>query len=127
MARVKKKKRMTAKEIREKAEIKKRLQEEGILQTDKPRLDRKRFVEEAERQLREWDSWSMLPYLTWGLLEMLEKRERSGRYSLEAVGAAKAIRLAIERAAFEKEKREAGKSAYTASELYERVKDIYDA
>lgn len=127
MARVKKKKRMTAKEIREKAEIKKRLQEEGILQTDKPRLDRKRFVEEAERQFLEWNSWSMCSYLTWGLLEMLEKKDRSGRYSLEAVGAAKAIRLAIERAAFEKEKREAGKSAYTASELYERVKDIYDA
>ena len=127
MARAKKKKRMTAKEIREKAEAKRCLQEKGILPPDKPRLDRKRFVEEAERQLREWDSWSMLPYLNWGLLEMLKKRERSGRYSLEAVGAAKAIRLAIERAALEKEKREAGESAYTASELYERTKDIYDA
>lgn len=127
MVRAKKKKRMTAKEIREKAETKRRLQEEGILPPDKPRLDRKRFVKEARELFLEWESYEMLPYLSWGIREMLEKRDSSGRYSLEAVGAAKAIRLAAERAAFEKEKQEAGESGYTVAELYGRVKDIYNA
>ena len=44
---------MTNAEKKERAEIKKRLQEEGFLPPDKPRLDRKRFLEEAEK---EWNS-----------------------------------------------------------------------
>ena len=127
MARAKKKKRMTAKEIRERAEVKMRLQEDGILPPDKPRLDRKKFIEEARELFLEWKSYEMLPYLSWGIQEMLEKRDGSGRYSLEAVGAAKAVRLAAERANFEAEKREAGESSYTVGELYARVQDIYGA
>ena len=49
----KKRRRMTNAEKKERAEIKKRLQEEGFLPPDKPRLDRKRFLEEAEK---EWNS-----------------------------------------------------------------------
>lgn len=41
---------MTNKEKRERAAAKKRLQEEGILPPDKPRLNRKKFIEEAEAE-----------------------------------------------------------------------------
>lgn len=127
MARAKKKKRMTAKEIREKAEIKRRLQEEGILPPDKPRLDRKRFIEDTAQQFLSLRSWTMLPYLEWALQEVMEKRDSSGRYSLEAVGAAKVIRLAIEMANVEAERQRAGESSHMYEEHYERLKSIYDA
>lgn len=48
-----KKKRLTQKEKKQNAEIKKKLQEEGIIPPDKPRLNRKKFVDEA---MKEWDS-----------------------------------------------------------------------
>ena len=67
-------------------------------------------------------------YLHWALLEMLEKQDysRPGAivYSQEAVGAAKVVLLAVRRMEFEEEK--AGQS-FTNGELYEAVKDIYEA
>ena len=67
-------------------------------------------------------------YLHWALLEMLEKQDYSRPeaivYSQEAVGAAKVVLLAVRRMEFEKEK--AGQS-FTNGELYEAIKDIYEA
>lgn len=56
---------------------------------------------------------------------MMYHRDSSGGYSKEAVGAAKVVRLAMERAKFEQEKREAGERTFTAGELMDRVVDIY--
>ena len=120
-------KRMTQKEIRQRAAVKKQLQQEGILPPDKPRLNRKRFIEDTMNQLLDWECPAPLPYLGWALREMMNHRDRADGYSKEAVGAAKVVRLAMERAKLEAEKQEAGEQTFTVGELLERVKDIYNA
>lgn len=122
-------KRMTQREIRQRAAIKRQLQQEGLIPPDKPKLNRKKFVEDTRNQLLTWKRKEPLLflYLGWALSEMMCHKDRSGRYSLEAVGAAKAARLAMERAKLEAEKQESGEQTFTVGELLERVKDIYNA
>lgn len=45
-----KKKRLTQKQMKERREIKKQLQEQGILKPDKPRLNRKKFSKEVRNE-----------------------------------------------------------------------------
>lgn len=126
----KKRRRMTIAEKKEKAEIKKKLQEEGLLPPDKPRLDRKRFLEEAEE---EWDSgepggfaWEF--YLLEAISIMLAKTEgRSRRVSLEAVGAAKVLKLAVRLREFSRMLEEKGEKKYRLVDKYEYIRDIFDA
>ncbi len=126
----KKRRRMTNAEKKERAEIKKRLQEEGFLPPDKPRLDRKRFLEEAEK---EWNSreqgclaWEF--YLAEAISIMLVKTEgRSRRVSLEAVGAAKVLKLAVRLREFSRMLEEKGEKKYRLMDKYEYIRDIFDA
>ena len=119
---------MTAREKKERAKIRKDLREQGILPPKKKPLNRKAFAEKAKEALKNQAGYTLNLYLLWALLEMLEKQDysRSGAivYSQEAVGAAKVVLLAVRRMEFEKEK--AGQS-FTNGELYEAVKDIYEA
>ena len=126
-----KKKRMTNREKQERAAMKKRLQAEGLIPHDKPRLNRKRFIEEARK---EWDSRDIKNYLLWNayLMEaisymLLHTEGMSRRASLEAVGAAKVLKLAVRLQKFTEMVRERGESEYKIIEQYEYIKDILDA
>lgn len=124
------KKRLTSREKRSNARIKKELQAEGVLPPDKPKLNRKKFIEEA---MNEWNSrdkdvfvWEL--YLAEAFSLMLGHAEkRSLRTSLEAVGAAKVLKLALRLRKFSKKLQGEGRDKYTAGEKYEFVKDIIDA
>lgn len=124
------KKRLTSREKRPNARIKKELQAEGVLPPDKPKLNRKKFIEEA---MNEWNSrdkdvfvWEL--YLAEAFSLMLGHVEkRSLRTSLEAVGAAKVLKLALRLREFSKKLQGEGRDKYTAGEKYEFVKDIIDA
>ena len=123
------KKRLTSREKRSNARIKKELQAEGVLPPDKPKLNRKKFIEEA---MNEWNSrdkdvfvWEL--YLAEAFSLMLGHVEkRSLRTSLEAVGAAKVLKLALRLREFSKKLQGEGRDKYTAGEKYEFVKDIID-
>ena len=89
-------KRMTNREKQERMAAKRRLQAEGILPPDKPRLNRKKFIEEAEA---EWNGrdlecliWDL--YIMRALFCMLGHGSARG-ISPEAVGAAKILKIAI--------------------------------
>ncbi len=123
-----KKKRMTNREKQERAAMKKRLQAEGLIPPDKPRLNRKRFIEEAEA---EWNGRD-LECLIWDLYIMRALFYVLGcgsakRISPEAVGAAKILKLAIRLHRFEAELKENGRDKYTVGELHEYIKDIINA
>lgn len=49
-----KKKRLTNREKQERADFKRRMQEQGILPPDKPKLNRKKFIEEAREESYEY-------------------------------------------------------------------------
>ena len=127
MEKKKKAKPMTAREKKERAEIRKDLRERGILPPKKKPLNRKVFAERAKEALKKQAGYTLNLYLHWALLEMLEKQDysRPGAivYSQEAVGAAKVVLLAVRRMEFEEEK--AGQR-FTNGELYEAIKDKYE-
>ena len=122
MEKKKKAKPMTAREKKERTKIRKDLRERGILPPNKA------FAERAKEALKKQAGYTLNLYLHWALLEMLEKQDysRPGAivYSQEAVGAAKVVLLAVRRMEFEEEK--AGQR-FTNGELYEAIKDIYEA
>ena len=126
-----KKKRLTSKEKKLNAEIKKELQEKGILPPDKPKLNRKKFIEEAKT---EWNSrdkecfvWDA--YLMEAISYMLGHTEKgmSMRLSSEAVGVAKILKIAMRLREFSKGLKERGEHEYKLVDQYNYIKDILDA
>lgn len=125
------KKRLTSREKRSNARMKKELQAEGILPPDKPKLNRKKFIEETmdEWNNRDKDIYIWELYLIEAFSVMLGHVEKKNykRASLEAVGAAKVLRIALRLRKFSKKLQGEGRDKYTAGEKYEFVKDIIDA
>ena len=128
MEKKRKAKPMTVREKKERSRIRKELREEGIMPPKKKPLNRKAFCNRARSELEKHDGYDFILYLYWALSEMLEKQDvsRPGAscYSLEAVGAAKGVLLAVRRMEFETET--AGQK-FTIGELIEVVEDIYNA
>ena len=123
-----KRKCMTNREKQERAAMKKRLQAEGMIPPDKPRLNRKRFVEEAEAEWTGRDPaclvWDL--YIIRALFYVLGHGSARG-ISPEAVGAAKILKLAIRLHRFETELKENGRDKYSYREQYDYIKDILNA
>lgn len=125
-----KNKRLTNKEKQARAELKKRMQDKGGLPPDKPKLNRKKFIDEAREEWngRSSDCFIWEYYLMDAISYMLCQREgMSSRASLEAVGAAKVLKLAIRLREFSEEVREKGKHEYKLVDQYNYIKDILDA
>ena len=124
----KKRKKLTNKEKAFKASIKKEMQKEGLLPPDKPKLNGKKYVEEA---IEEWNRkekkvfW--MYYLYKAINIMLGKVDKKGRVSKEAVGAAKVLKLALRLKEFSDRLKEEGRSEYTIKEEIEFIQDILDA
>jgi hypothetical protein len=120
---------MTNAEKKAAAEFRKEMKEKGILPPDKPRLNRKKFIEETERAWKErpnsfvWDHYIVRAVH----LIMTQTEKRSTRPSLEAVGAAKVLATALRLQEFNEKLKKEGRSQYTVGELYEYVRDILEA
>ena len=121
-------KRMTNKEKKAKAEAKKLLQAEGILPPDKPRLNRKKFIDEAKREWNEREPdllWEF--YICEAIGWMLTKHDQDGRISPEAVGVAKVLKTAIKLREFQEKQKKDGKTEYKLDDQYEYIKDSLEA
>lgn len=123
-------KKLTNKEKAEKARVKKELQKKGVLPPNKPRLNRKKFVEEA---FEEWNNrpecyiWEHYLLQAFGFILMKRERGNFGVVSLEAVGAAKVIKLAIRLRQFDMKLEDEGRTKYNVMEQLEYIQDILDA
>lgn len=124
--RVVKKKKLTNKEKQERAACKKRMQEQGILPPDKPKLNRKKFIEEAQAEWNDRDTeccmWNV--YLIQAMSYMLGQVEKGGRVSPEAVGVAKVLKLAMRLREFSEELKAKGKHEYKVVDQYNYIKDM---
>lgn len=124
-----KSRRLTMREKKLNAELKKKWQEEGIIPPDKPKLDRKKFIQEA---MDGWNSrepdimWDKYIYKSIGLM-LGHSERRSLRCSLEAVGAAKILKMAMRLREFHEKVRAEGKTEYLVMDEYDYIKDILDA
>ena len=124
-----KKKRLTNKEKQARADFKKRMQEQGVLPPDKPKLNRTKFIEDAQCEWNNRDKecfvWEV--YLMQALSYMLGHVETGGRVSPEAVGAAKVLKLAMRLREFSEELKAKGEHEYKLTDQYNYIKDILDA
>lgn len=120
---------MTKKEIKQRAEIKKRLQAKGILPPNKKRLNRKKFIDEAREEWEKRDLGCILwdYYIQQALAWMTSYTDMNLRPSPQAVGAAKVYKIALRFKEFEDEKKRLGETKYKIKELYESLKDIMEA
>lgn len=117
-----KKKRLTQREKAERAAIKKKLREDGLLPPIKPQLNRKKFARET---WAEFDAFykaepiraelSLLKAI--GFMVGPDMKE----VSPEEVGVLKLLKLAVEYDAFLKKLEEEGREKYTYGELIDEV------
>lgn len=122
-----KRKRMTQKEKRERARMKRELQAAGILPPDKPRLNRKRFKEKVQA---EWDSEMNPAFLSDAVLlsraiTWMLAGAHSQPVTPEQVGLLKAMKIAVElKRMYEKAREE--ELPYTIKDEYDHIKPIID-
>lgn len=122
-------KRLTSREKKLRAQEKKWLQEEGLIPPDKPRLNRKKFIEEAraEWEGRSQDCFMWDLYLWKALMVMLNYTDRNMRVTPEAVGAAKVMKMAVRMQELDVKLEAEGRKEYTVGEVYGYIKDILEA
>lgn len=123
-------KRLTNREKQERAKFKKQLQAEGALPPDKPKLNRKKFIEEAEEEWNGRDKgcyiWDL--YLMHAISYMLGHFDKKDlRMSREAVGAAKILKIAMRLREFSEAMEAKGENEYKLIDQYNYIKDILDA
>ena len=114
-----KKKRLTQREKAERARIKKKLQEDGVLPPDKPRLNRKKFAREVLAEFGAMDEYSADLYLRQAIGCMVSPD--MNRVTEEEVGVLKLLKIAVESERFSKALEAEGRSQYTIGEYAEKV------
>ena len=114
-----KKKRLTQREKAERLRIKKKLQEDGVLPPDKPRLNRKKFAREVLAEFGAMDAYSADLYLRQAIGCMVSPD--MNRVTEEEVGVLKLLKIAVESERFSKALEAEGRSQYTIGEYAEKV------
>lgn len=117
-----KKKRLTQREKAARADAKKRLQEQGVLPPDKPRLNRKKFARET------WDEFNV--FLKADYIRAETALLKSIGFMVgpdlpeitpEQVGVLKLLKIAMEYDKFQRKLEAEGRSEYTLGELADEV------
>ena len=124
-----KKKKLTDREKKIRAQTKKELQEKGIIPPDKPKLNRKKYIEEAIQEYNDAKGsfYEIELYLHRAIGIMIGKTDRRLRVSQEAVGVAKCLKLANRLKEFHDKLEAEGRGEYTVKEQFEYIRDILDA
>lgn len=122
-------KKLSNKEKKQNAEIKRQLQKEGYLPPDKPRLNRKKFIDEAEEEWKNREEscrvwWEV--YIMQAISYMLGHSGKDMSLSLEAVGVAKVLKIAMRLREFSEELKAKGETEYKVIDQYNYIKDIMD-
>lgn len=124
-------KKLTAREKKLRAMVKKQLQAEGTIPPDKPKLNRKKFIEEAKDEWsnREKGVFTWELYLFEALCYVMAKKEKGSKASpsLEAVGAAKVLKLAVRLREHSKKMQKEGRTDCSAKERFDIIDDILGA
>lgn len=114
---------MTKKERKELAKAKKRLQAEGVLPPDKPRLNRKKFAKEVCKDWEELEIGCITDITL--ILEVLAMMTRTGEYgsiTSEDIGILKLKKCVIE---IKKELQRQNRSCFSYYELYKICDEVW--
>lgn len=112
-------KRITQKEKKERARIKKQLQADGILPPNKPRLNRRKFVEESRKEWQESLQYGDERYL----YEAIQIFLTDVKFTPEHIGVAKVCKIAVQTKAYMEQLKSQGKSQYNVKDYFDEVVD----
>lgn len=115
-------KRLTNKEKQFNKKIRNRMIESGLIKT-KPRLNRKKFLKDTEKEYSE----NILTYAdSRYIFEAIAFMTPSEGFKIdsEGVGIIKLMKMAVEIKKFHEDKRKKGEDTYRISELYDVIKPI---
>lgn len=121
-------KRLTEREKKERAKIKKELIAEGLIPPDKKPLNRKKFIEEVRTEFDQScdDCYMWDVYVHRAVGVMMTHTDKHFRLSEQAVGAAKVLKIAMRLREFDKKILAEGRTEFKISEQYDYIKDIID-
>lgn len=119
----KKYKKLTNREKEFNRKLREQMRAEGILPPIKPKLNRKKFLEETKKEYAEnimtlCDIQNVIEAIEWLTPTSLLK------ITSEDVGVIKIMKVAVEIKKFKEEKKNQGELSYNVIELYERIKPI---
>lgn len=112
-------KKMTVREKAQRAETKKRLQEEGIIPPDKPKLNRKKFAKEVLAEWESLDGHESIFYLIKGIGCMVGPNMQE--VTSEQIGVLKVLKIAVETKKFTEALNAEGRTQYTIGEYVDKV------
>lgn len=114
-----KRKRLTQRQKEERARIKRKLQQDGLIPMDKPRLDRKKFAAEVLEEFDKMDAFTAGVYLRRAVDCMVAPDME--RVTPEEVGVLKLIKIAVETKKFMDRLKEEDREQYTVGEYIDAV------
>lgn len=117
----KKYRRLTNKEKQMRKQIRAELREDGIIPPVKPRLNRKKFIEETSAEFKEsiktlWDMKYLIEAISW--MQPYEK------ITLEHIGIFKVLKIATILKKYEDEIKDNRKRKYSLDEIEKRIRVI---
>lgn len=122
---IKKYKKLTNREKQFRKEIKQELVEKGIVSPPKPPLNRKKFIEETRKIYNESDKdFDIYIFILSAISYMMGHYDSKFKLSLEAVGAAKVLRVALKLKEFHDQLKREGKTKYNVIDEYKCIEDI---
>jgi hypothetical protein len=121
MAKVKKYKKMTQAEKKFRKELREELRADGIIPPVKPRLNRKKFLQDVQEEFKlsvcKYDDVIYLHEAISWFIPSLNFR----KITPEEIGVLKMMKIAIELKKFYEEKLNQGERKYKPSEVYEKI------
>jgi len=117
-------KRLTQKEKNERAAVRKKLREDGLLPPKKPRLDRRKFAAEVMEEYKACGWAEMSIYLHQAIACMVD--DNMTEVTPEQVGVLKVIKIALETKKFYERLEAEGRDTFKRGELLDVVYPIYN-
>lgn len=115
-------KRLTVREKKYRAELRKDMREQGLMPPVKPKLNRKKFVKEVHDEYSSnFNSFDDVYYLYEAIGWMLPTGKYKTTITLEEIGVAKLLKIAMDIKKFHKEKLKNGEKKYKLDDLYKTV------
>lgn len=117
-------KRLTVREKKYRAELRKDMREKGVLPPVKQKLNRRKFIKDVRTEYAErFNKFEDIIYLYEAINWMLPSGENKYKVPIspEEVGIAKVLKAAVEIKKFSEEKRANGEKEYKLTDLYDAV------
>lgn len=116
----KKYKKLTNAEKKYRKELREELREQGLIPPVKPKLNRKKFLDETKEEFKSLNIFNDVQFLYEAISWMTPSDQQRGITS-EQIGVLKMMKMAVDIKNYMEDKKRSGETNYAPSELYETV------